>query len=427
MGIEESHLRYINIAMNAIVAAVIFVLIIAAGKNKVKTRSLNKSYIPLMAVTFGSTLADLFGWYANGNPAAADFVFICNALFYIFNFAALGVSAKYLISYLGHKTDPPHQLMWLVNSGCVIGISVVAVNFFTPILFIVNDAGVYERLDNIFFGLTQILGLMCMAICAAVVIRFNRVFRKDELFIFVIGYTILPIAALCVQAVVYGITVINISYGAFGLLMYFNSHRELAKRICDAKAAAAESRSNELQTRIFERFLFGFITPVRELIEYSPDKAFEAVNRLLEFKKHSQIEAESYSLIPFEQELKQAKSYAELAKICYGEGFEFLFDTPFTNFKIPPMTVIPLLENAAVHGLSEAESGSIRVKTAKTPEGVTIEITDNGNGFDPAALLSVEKSVFIVNERLRSLCGGDLNIVSTPGKGTVVTVIIKSE
>ncbi|MDR0992273.1 MAG: hypothetical protein LBL87_05170 [Ruminococcus sp.] len=423
---EETY-RVINLVMNTIVSIIFAVLIVTASRAKERTRSINKSYIPLMAAALGSTLADLIGWITNGSDALSGITFTANALFYICNFLALAISAKYLVEYLEYKTDAPRRLMWLIDGGCAIGIGIVAANFFYPILFYVNEAGVYTRLDSIFFGATQLIGLMSMAICAAVVIMYRKTFAKGEFARFLVGYNVLPIAALVIQAIVYGATFVNASVAAFGLLMYINSQRELEKIIEDSRLSLKESRKSEMQSRIFERFLMGFMTPIRELTEYNPDKAFDAINLLLEYKKYSQIDDESYALIPFEKELKQAKSFTELAKVCYGIHFEFVFNAKFTDFEVPPMTIIPLLDNAVVHGLSETEEGEIVITTEETPEGALIEITDNGIGCDPGRVKAMKKSIFTLKERIRLLCGGDLKVISKPGNGTAVKITVKRD
>jgi hypothetical protein len=421
----NSSLQVINITLNAIISFILLALIITTLSNRIKTPALNSSFIPLVTATVFSALADMVGWFTNGNLALSHITFVANSMFYIFNFIALYLSLRYLMNYISSKTAPPRGILGLVNTGCVIGVGIVVANFFTPILFEINESGIYERLDTVFFALSQFIGLMCMASCAGVIIKYHKLFDKREFRIFIIGYTVFPIAALGFQAAIYGITLINVSVGAFAVLMYFNSYRGLEDSIEGYEQSADQSRKNELQAKTFERFLFGFIIPLRELIEYNPDRAFDAINRLLDYKKYSQIDEESCSLIPFEQELKQAKSFAELEKICYGIHLSFVFDAKFTDFEIPAMTLIPLIDNAVIHGLAEAESGEIKILTDETAEGILIEISDNGIGCDPGRVKIMKKSIAIISERLRIMSNGELRLISKPGDGAVVKILLK--
>ncbi len=54
--------------------------------------------------------------------------------------------------------------------------------------------------------------------------------------------------------------------------------------------------------------------------------------------------------------------------------------------------------------------------------GFVLKLTDNGQGFDP---LSVKEGHGLVNMKRRAASlGGDLQIISTPGKGTIVSLKI---
>jgi hypothetical protein len=413
--------RDINIALNIVTSLIILALILGSIKNKIKTQSLNKLYIPLMAATLMSSLCDLFGYVANGNPDLRTLTVFFNGAFYILNFVVLSISAKYLFECLSYKTDPPRQILYLVDMACLTGIIIAVVNFFNPILFIVNEDGVYNRINGVVFGTTQILGLMCMAICAAVLIHCRRAFGKTLPF-FILGYTIIPIGSLVIQALVYGVTLTNISTMVFGLIMYINANRELSEGMTAANEFDGKKIAAALQSKLTERFLFSTMIPLRDLIAHDPDNAYEAVNRLFEFEKHSQINAEEYSLISIDEEMGQVRSYAELIKLRGKDRITFVFETSPSDIKIPPMTIIPLIDNAAAYGAAYREHTVITVKTFSEGKNFVITIEDDGEGFDTDTLKDIKKSIWAVSERLLLLCGGTLLINSKPGSGTTARI-----
>jgi signal transduction histidine kinase len=411
----------INISLNIGTVIVITSLIIGCARNKIKTQSINKSFIPLMLITLGSVLTDLFGWWTNGDPALAGFTMMFNTAFYIFNFLKLALAAKYLIDYLSYKSDPPRQILYFADAACAIGILIVIANFFTPIIFTVNSFGVFEQTGSLFVDVTLILRLMSMAVCAAVLIKYRRAL-SGEIWLFVIGYTIVPIAALIVQAFVDNITLTNMSFMMLGLFMFINSRFELADGIIKANNDENEKAANALQSQIVEKFLFNAMYPIRDLVEHNSDKAFDAINRVFEYKKHSQIEAGAYSLIPLETEIRQARSFAELVKLYRGETFNIVFELQVPDVMIPTMSIIPLLENTAIYCAEERDVCNITIRTFNEDEKIIIEIEDNGCGFDTEILKTTKKSIFAISERLRLMCGGTLDVQSKIGFGTTVRI-----
>jgi len=85
------------------------------------------------------------------------------------------------------------------------------------------------------------------------------------------------------------------------------------------------------------------------------------------------------------------------------------------------------VENAIRHGVRAREVGKIDIVVRRGEGGHTIVISDNGLGFDPAAIDAAEgKHIGISNvrERLEKQCGGTLAVESRQGEGTTIAVFI---
>ena len=105
----------------------------------------------------------------------------------------------------------------------------------------------------------------------------------------------------------------------------------------------------------------------------------------------------------------------------------FSFEMESEDFSIPALTVQPIVENAIKHGLMKLPSGgTIRVVSYETEKAFCISVEDDGVGFDTTALLDDRKHVGLRNirERLKVMVNGTLEIESTVGVGTKVTVTI---
>jgi signal transduction histidine kinase len=75
---------------------------------------------------------------------------------------------------------------------------------------------------------------------------------------------------------------------------------------------------------------------------------------------------------------------------------------------------VEALHNAARH----APGSEVRISLADTGHGPEFEVTDNGPGFDPAAVAA--SGLRNMSDRLTAL-GGSCQVDSSPGRGTTVT------
>ena len=130
--------------------------------------------------------------------------------------------------------------------------------------------------------------------------------------------------------------------------------------------------------------------------------------------------------IPFEQELGHVKSYLNLIQQMYGEGIKVEYEIRTTQFRIPALSLQPLVENAIHKGIRKKEDGGIvTIRTEERKNDFKVSIVDNGVGFD-VKILEEEGHIGIQNvkKRLAIMCEGCLNISSKIGEGTVVDIII---
>jgi sensor histidine kinase YesM len=108
----------------------------------------------------------------------------------------------------------------------------------------------------------------------------------------------------------------------------------------------------------------------------------------------------------------------------------FTFEMNSDDFRIPALTVQPIVENAIKHGLMKLPcGGTIRVEAYETDSAYCVSVVDDGAGFDTNALLDDRKHVGIRNirERLKVMVNGTLEIESTVGVGTKVLITIPKE
>ena len=105
------------------------------------------------------------------------------------------------------------------------------------------------------------------------------------------------------------------------------------------------------------------------------------------------------------------------------------FDTQHTAFRLPALTLQPLVENAVKHGLGKGVGPEhIKVRTRSEDDRAVITVEDDGPGIRSASKDSeVHIGLANVRERLELMCGGTLECASRPGGGTAVTVTIPAQ
>lgn len=100
------------------------------------------------------------------------------------------------------------------------------------------------------------------------------------------------------------------------------------------------------------------------------------------------------------------------------------------DFSVPPLTLQPIVENAVRHGvLRREEGGTVTISTRETATAYLVTVADDGVGFQPDTAAESRSHIGIENVRgrLTALCGGKLEIASTAGAGTTVTITITKE
>ena len=133
--------------------------------------------------------------------------------------------------------------------------------------------------------------------------------------------------------------------------------------------------------------------------------------------------------ITFTKELEHTKAYLAVEQARFEGRLFFEYDTPFTNFRLPALTLHPVVENAIKHGMDpDGDPLHIFVKTRQTANGSEITVENDGPDFDPESD-NDDPHIALNNirQRLYMMCKGSLEIKKRQGGGTSVKVIIPSD
>ena len=133
----------------------------------------------------------------------------------------------------------------------------------------------------------------------------------------------------------------------------------------------------------------------------------------------------SEDTVPFSAELEHTQAYLAVEKAQFEDSLFVNFDTPHTMFRVPPLTLQPIVENAVKHGMkSSGEPVHISVITRNTDTASEIIVEDDGPGFNPVNDNKPHIALNNIRERLELMCRGKLEISQREGGGTLVKVTI---
>lgn len=202
-------------------------------------------------------------------------------------------------------------------------------------------------------------------------------------------------------------------------------NRELAGK----ERSLTDSRIKMMMSQIRSHFIFNVLATISTYCKIDPKKADQALICFSRYLRRNIRIIEEDGLIDFTAELDQLEDYIALEQLRFTEKIVFEKDIRITNFKIPPLTVQPIVENAIKHGLVEhAKSGTIFLRTEQKRDHIEITVKDNGAGFDTAMLQKTDSvGIKNVRYRLETMTNGSIDIQSEPGSGTTVTIKIPQE
>lgn len=122
----------------------------------------------------------------------------------------------------------------------------------------------------------------------------------------------------------------------------------------DRRQAAMEAELNFLKGQLHPHFLFNTLNNLYALTLKQSPQSSGVVMGLAEILRYMLYEANT-ELVQLERDISILKSYIELEKIRYEERLDINFSINGLSpeYKIAPLLILPLVENAFKHGASE--------------------------------------------------------------------------
>lgn len=204
--------------------------------------------------------------------------------------------------------------------------------------------------------------------------------------------------------------------------------RELEAEKQTLELEIQESRISIMLSQMQPHFIFNTLNTIYHLCEFDPKLARSTIDSFSTYLRNNIDNLDRHEMIHFDKEFSFVKAYLDIEKVRFDDELQITLDLPVTNFKLPVLSMQPIVENAVKHGTSKKKGCStLSIFTRETDTYYEIEIRDTGVGFDTSTLPSDEhKHIGISNvrQRLKQLCDGTLTIESEIGQGTTAIIRI---
>ena len=206
-----------------------------------------------------------------------------------------------------------------------------------------------------------------------------------------------------------------------------------------------------LASQINPHFLYNTLETIRMKSFTAGDKEVATAIKLLGKSLRYVLENTGTAFISLEEELKHVETYIMIQRLRFGDRIQYEKKVEeginLQDYQILPLLLQPVVENAILHGLEDADAGgkievSVYLKSIGDKQLLYIDVVDNGFGMDEEVLEKLRKDIEVkdmsrsksiglynTNQRIK-LNYGDayrIHIYSEVKVGTTVRLIFPTE
>lgn len=383
------------------------------------------SYFIVFLLCCLSTIVEVILQYYNAPRAVFVFLLLLESLLLSFPLLMLTV---YLLHCCGENIRSSKLLHAVLVLWAVFAALLVSAPFIDGFIYITSD-------DQYFRG--PLYWLPLVPIISALLLNFIGTLRRRaqlsrKVFLaFLIA--ILPItAALIVHLFIDVFPLIDVSFVLSALAMYslilsdqIEQDRRKQQKILRQQQEIAHERASVMVLQMRPHFIYNTLMSIYSLCRLNPKKAQRTTMDFTNYLRRNFNAVASDSTIPFSTELEHTRAYLAVEQAQYDDMLIVEYDTPFTRFRLPPLTLQPIVENAVKHGMNPDYGPLyISIRTRHTDSAAEIIVEDTGPGFDFSDESKPHIALKNIQQRLEMMCGGSMTITPRNDGGTVVKLTI---
>jgi signal transduction histidine kinase len=147
---------------------------------------------------------------------------------------------------------------------------------------------------------------------------------------------------------------------------------------------AADAKLAVLQSQVEPHFLFNTLANVQALVESGSPRAAPVLQSLIAYLRAAMPQLHD-GAPTLKREAALVRAYLELMQMRMPDRLQYsiAIEPPLDALRLPPLTLLTLVENAVRHGIDPSESGGqIEVGAERGATGVRLWVRDSGRGLD---------------------------------------------
>ena len=213
------------------------------------------------------------------------------------------------------------------------------------------------------------------------------------------------------------------------LALYERLAKQLEKKISENKKLhilQIESKLSLLRSKINPHFLFNTLNTMLDVLRRDAKQVEKIILNLSDIYRKTLIMPDT-KLVSLKEELTLVEEYLEIEKVRIGNRLRYSFhvDEKLETFKLPPMIIQILVENAIKHGLTpKKEGGEVSIKVSQQGGNVILDVSDSGVGLDSSrspegfGLTSIQQRLKLIYENAK------MEISTLASGGTQVRILL---
>lgn len=384
---------------------------------------------PFTLMIFAAVFTDAWSWVFVGRKTAFPIVELIWVVDYIVMMSAVGAFHRYVLSGLKEETGRTGK--WWDNIPYVF-LAILALIWITSPFtkhFFYFDGNAMPHYGR-FYWFSQ-LGAGIVIFADMIYLFVNRHKLPLKTLIAYFSFVILPVLALPIEALTGSAAITYLAMTASVVICHTFLEYDVDRVIKEQEEEILDNKSKLMLSQIQPHFLFNALNTISYLCD---EDAGEAKKAIIHFAKYLRMNLDAINkqeLIDFEEELNHTKTYLWLEELRYEELLKTVCVVNTSDFKIPALTLQPIVENAVKHGFKNRKEGiRISVIADEFDDYFQVMVVDDGVGFTPSNYKDDggnHVGIRSVENRLRLMCNGRMEIDSEIGKGTTVKIIIPKE
>ena len=332
----------------------------------------------------------------------------------------------FLLRVSGERDWKASRLFRIVAALWIIYVGLLIYTQFSTVIYSIDDSNVYRR--GPLYPLLLVPPVLIMAVNVVALWRRRNKLSSKQRIAFGI-YIAVPMISMLIQMFYYGIYMVLLGSSIAAVFMFNFIWADQSERYFQQVQENKQLRVDIMLSQIQPHFLYNTLGAIQSLCRTDPAAAEKAISRFSKYLRGNMDSISKDRTIPFTQELNHTRIYLELEQLRYEDALQVSYDLDCTEFRIPTLTLQPLVENAVRHGVRGNLSGrgTVMISSREFPDHYEVTVSDDGPGFDPDQVIRDGHShvgLANVRERLRRVVGGSLRIDSAPGTGTRAVIVI---